>query len=164
MLWRKIIVFWQAASSNLVQVVRKGFLEEVTLELGANRRASVSRVRRQESRGRVPLAGGVVILFCFVQTSLVLALQIPQQGKFLSPGKLKQLVSLGQVNCVCKGPEADGRSPILEDKRASMAGHDDQCESRQESCLQDAFLHIKEFICSISWLLEKYGVLRVEII
>ena len=96
MLWRKIIVFWQAASSNLVQVVRKGFLEEVTLELGANRRASVSRVRRQESRGRVPLAGGVVILFCFVQTSLVLALQIPQQGKFLSPGKLKQLVSLGQ--------------------------------------------------------------------
>ena len=78
MLWRKIIVFWQAASSNLVQVVRKGFLEEVTLELGANRRASVSQVKRQESRGRVPLAGGVAILFCFVQTFLVLALEIPQ--------------------------------------------------------------------------------------
>lgn len=113
MLWRKIIVCWQAASSNLGQAVRKGFLEEVILELGANRRASVSRVKRKESRGRVRLAGRVVILFCFVHTFLVLALEIPQQGKFFSPGKLNQLVTLGQVNCMCKGPEADGSTPIL---------------------------------------------------
>ena len=66
MLWRKIIVFWQAASSNLVQVVRKGFLEEVTLELGANRRASVSQVKRQESRGKSSPCrwGGHFVLLC----------------------------------------------------------------------------------------------------
>ena len=42
MLWRKIIVFWQIAHSNLAQVVRKGFLGEVALELGTKARAVVN--------------------------------------------------------------------------------------------------------------------------
>lgn len=71
---------------------------------------------------RVLLAGREVNVSCFVQTSLVLALEIPQHGKPFSPGKLRQLVTLSEGNCMCKGPEADGSmSHFRTKKRASVA-------------------------------------------
>ena len=93
----------------------------MTLQLGANRRASLLAEWREESRGTVLLAGRVVTLFCFVQTFLGLALEIPQKGNSSVPGNWDSGSPKSGELYVQRPWGRQEQSHIRKDKRACIA-------------------------------------------